>query len=153
MPGPSQFQKLRGEGQNPRVQDNIDATLEPIARALNSTPIMGSPPPPWIKPDLAAGWSNIGGQFATAGYHKDALGYVHVKGVLTNSSGGIMVAASTIWTMPMGYRPGATQRFSVPGAAVTAQEVTITAAGVIMNNAAVANGAAMDVVFTYLAEQ
>lgn len=152
MASPSTFLKLRDEEHSARVQDNIGATLAPIANALNATPIMGAAPPPWILPSLAAGWANLGAPFAVVGYHRDALGYVHAKGVLTNTSGGALPLGTTIFTLAMGYRPSETQRFSVPGAAVTAQELTITSAGVVSNNAAVANGAAIDIVFNFLSE-
>lgn len=154
MPGsPNLFLKLRTENHSTRVQDNVGASLSPIATALNATPIMGAAPPPWIRPELATGWANTGAPFALAGYHRDALGYVHGKGVLFNASGGALPPGTPILTLAMGYRPAEVQRFSVPGAGVTAQELTITSAGVVSNNAAVANGAAIDLVFNFLAEQ
>jgi hypothetical protein len=151
MPGPSQFQKLRGEGQNSRVQDNIDATLGPIAKALNATPIMGAPPPAWIRPDLAAGFADFGAPYAAVAYHRDALGYVHVKGLVTSAAG--VGAFSTVFTLPIGYRPIERHRYASEGTAGTFQALQLGTDGAIMNVVAVAAGGYASIEFTFLAEQ
>lgn len=96
------FPILRGlDAQQSRVQDNVQGVLGPVAKALQNTPIMGAAAPSWIRPDqLLNGWSNFGGAQAPVGYHRDALGYVHVRGYLTAGT-----LAAVIFTLPLGYRP------------------------------------------------
>lgn len=47
-------------------------------------------------------WVNLGGGFEEAAYLKDALGFVHLKGVV---KGGL--TETVIFTLPVGFRPGA----------------------------------------------
>jgi hypothetical protein len=51
------------------------------------------------EPPFENGWVNFGGSFSTAGFFKDALGIVHLKGTITGTSG------TTAFTLPAGYRP------------------------------------------------
>lgn len=150
MASPS-FPKLRGsDEQASRAQDNISQQLQPIAKALSATPIMGASAPSWIAPSLLNGFANTSG-FAAAGFHRDALGYFHGKGVLTNAAG--VAAGSTIYVAPSGYRPRETQRFSVRGAAGTVQAVTVTPAGLVSNDLVLAAGDTIDLAFSFLTEQ
>lgn len=91
-----------------RTQDAITQVLNPMATALQNTPMMGSPAPAWISATFNdASWVNAGGTganaFATAQFHLDALNYVHVKGVVKTSIA--RAAASTIFVLPSGYGP------------------------------------------------
>lgn len=149
----SQFPILRTpeQPQQSRVQDGIASVFNPVAKALQNTPIMGAPAPAWIQPDLLNGWANIGAQFATAAFHRDALGYVHCKGVLSNAAGA--AAGSTIFALPMGYRPAQQYRFAVEGTSATAQFINVTPVGLVSPDVVVAAGGTCDVVFTFLAEQ
>jgi hypothetical protein len=45
-------------------------------------------------------WVNYGSGYDTAGYYKDAYGYVHLKGLLKNGT-----ITLTMFTLPAGYRP------------------------------------------------
>lgn len=54
----------------------------------------------WITPTLLNNWVNFGAGESTCQYHKDAMGYVHLKGIV--KSGTIINA---IFTLPVGYRP------------------------------------------------
>lgn len=97
----SRFPVLRGPDiQQSRVQDNVQAVLGPVAQALQSTPIMGAAPPSWIAPSPLNGWANIGGIRSPLGFHKDALGYVHLRGYML---AGTLNAAA--FNLPLGYRP------------------------------------------------
>ena len=58
--------------------------------------------PAWIVPTLINNWSNYGSPLAIAGYMKDSLGFVHIKGFVRN---GIMVDGTTLFVLPAGYRP------------------------------------------------
>lgn len=55
----------------------------------------------WQAPTLLNSWVNFGGGFQAAGYMKDSLGFVHLKGLLKNGTPG----ANPMFTLPVGYRP------------------------------------------------
>ena len=55
--------------------------------------------PTWIAPTLLNSWENYGGGYNNAGYMKDALGFVHLKGLIKNGN------IATIFNLPSGYRP------------------------------------------------
>jgi hypothetical protein len=59
-------------------------------------------PENWIRPTLQNGWSNLGGGYADIGYYKDEFGVVHIHGFLT---GGVETSGTTIFVLPVGYRP------------------------------------------------
>lgn len=52
----------------------------------------------WITPTLLNGWVTYDTNFMVEGYRIDALGYVHLKGMIKNGSG-------IIFKLPSGYRP------------------------------------------------
>jgi|ERR1700755_929071 len=147
----SRFSLLRQEGDPlaSRLQDNINTVLQPLAKNLNATPIMGAPPPPWIKPDLQGDLANAGGGFATAGYHKDALGYVHVKAVLQTAAG--LASGATLFVLLMGFRPSEILR--VPDASGVAQSYDVNPDGRITASSAIAGPAFPQLLFDFLAEQ
>lgn len=60
------------------------------------------------EPAFQNGWLNFGGTFDTAGYRKDPLGRVHLKGKIKSGTGN-----TTIFTLPAGYQPAAGKIFSV----------------------------------------
>lgn len=62
----------------------------------------GFPQSSWIAPTLLNGWVNFGGQYATAGYMKDSMGFVHLKGMIKS---GTIAQGTTIFSLPAGYRP------------------------------------------------
>lgn len=149
----SQFPILRTpeQPQQSRVQDGIANVMGPVARALQNTPIMGAPAPAWIRPDFLNGWVNTGAPYALVAFHKDALGYVHTKGVFTNGTGGALILP--IFAFPMGYRPAETQSFAVTGPGVTIQFLNVDGAGVVTPLVAVGAGGVSCLGFTFLAEQ
>jgi hypothetical protein len=151
MPAPSRFPKLRTEEHSSRVQDNIDGTLGPIAEALNATPIMGADPPAWIRPNLLNDFVNVGGGNALVAYHKDALGYVHVKGVVTHVAG--VGAGTSLFAFAMGYRPSEELLFAVYGTGATAQFLSVSADSNVYNQVAVAAGGIIGFTLSFLAEQ
>lgn len=61
----------------------------------------------WIAPTLLNGMANYGSIYMTAGYYKDAMGFVHLRGFLTGGADG-----KTLFTLPAGYRPSLRQIFS-----------------------------------------
>lgn len=54
----------------------------------------------WIAATYQNGWTTYGGEYAPAGYRKDAEGWVHLRGLVKS---GTMGAA--IFTLPTGYLP------------------------------------------------
>jgi hypothetical protein len=72
-------------------------------------------------PTLAGTWANLALNY-TAGYWRDELGYVHLRGGVGGGA-----AASTIFTLPVGFRPSAPVRFPI---------VTDTGYGFVQVNAA-----------------
>lgn len=150
--GSPAFPKLRGaDAQSSREQDNVSTQLQPIAVALAKTPIMGAPPPGWIAPSLLNGFVNLGGAFAVAGLHRDALGYVHTKGMVTNAAG--VGAGTTVFIFPSGYRPRETQRFPVEGTGATYQSIQVDGSGLAQVQVAVAAAGNLNVTLSFLAEQ
>jgi hypothetical protein len=67
-------------------------------------------PPTWIASTLENSWVNFGGSHATAGYYKDALGRVYLKGMIKD---GTMSLSTTMLTLPAGYRPLETHIFCI----------------------------------------
>ena len=148
----SSFTKVRGKSPElDRVQDNIGNVLTPVAKAVNDTPIGGASPPPWIPIAVAAGWQNLGGGNAIPAYHKDALGYVHIKGAILNVSGGPF--AGLLFTLPAGYRPAETNDFAMSVSGGPAQAVVITPTGTVTPDTNVANNGHCNVSITFLAEK
>jgi hypothetical protein len=115
---------------------------------------MGAPPPAWVVPTLGLGWvtlvsSGAGLVPAPASYHRDALGYVHVRGLLQNAAGAAVGAL--LWTMPVGYRPLYTQFF--PGSTSGAIAfLRVDPNGQVLTQTVVAAGASLTFSFIYLAE-
>jgi hypothetical protein len=54
------------------------------------------------EPQFQNNWHNFGGNSSKAGFFKDALGIVHLKGTLSGPSG---TSGATAFTLPEGYRP------------------------------------------------
>lgn len=63
--------------------------------------------PAFQEPTFLAGWENVGAAYATAGYTKDAMGFVHFRGTIRRSTG----TGSIIFNLPAGYRPAAQLQF------------------------------------------
>jgi hypothetical protein len=83
------------------VNAKVDAITQPEAFHIVDT--AGEPP-------FQNGWHNFGGSFSTAGFFKDALGIVHLKGNITGGTGN----GTTAFTLPEGYRP--TEDLVIPAA-------------------------------------
>lgn len=54
---------------------------------------------PWTNLTLTNGWVNYGGLYAPAGYYKDALGWVHLRGLIKDGVLGQFAV------LPVGVRP------------------------------------------------
>lgn len=150
---PSRFPVLRGaDPQQSRLQDSIQNVLQPVAEALQATPIMGAPPPAWIYATPINGFATpASAAFSRLGYHRDALGYVHVQMSATHAGG--TAALSTIFNLPAGYRPLSTLPFAGMAAAGAYQGVFVLRTGEVQNRLIMAAGAVIYANFSFLAEQ
>lgn len=63
--------------------------------------------PAFQAPVFLGQWADVGGQWATAGYTKDAMGFVHLRGLIKRWTG----TGANIFTLPVGYRPAAVLQF------------------------------------------
>ena len=77
-----------------------DTSLDSISSSLTWTEISS----------FSNSWENFGGDWYNAAYCKDALGFVHLRGLIKNGTWNAVAFA-----LPAGYRPGAYTRFSVIG--------------------------------------
>lgn len=64
------------------------------------TDYLTAPDSGWIAPTFTNSWVNYGAGYNDAGYRKDALGWVHLRGLVKNGIDG-----ASIFTLPTGYRP------------------------------------------------
>jgi tetrahydromethanopterin S-methyltransferase subunit B len=89
----------------------------------------------WIAPTLLNSWVNYGGVYAVAGYYKDPIGLVHIKGLVKDGTTG-----TAIFSLPAGYRPSEQLMFNTgayTGAAYVNGRIDITTGGsVIMTSGA-----------------
>lgn len=86
--------------------------------------------PAWTALAYGTGWTNFGGGFAVGAYLKDALGFVHLKGVVARTSGTGMLIA----TLPAGYRPAESRAWVVHafnGTTFSEGRVDLTSAGAL----------------------
>ena len=98
--------------------------LEADVSALNrkDVPLKGA----WVAPTLLNGWVNFGAA-QVAGYWLDALGVVHLRGLIKSGT-----VNTVIFTLPAGYRPTALSLFSVvsnTGAALVASRLDVATTG------------------------
>jgi len=90
-------------------------------------------PESWVAPTLLNSWVNYGGGYATAGYMKDALGFVHLKGMVKTGTIG-----QKIFTLPVGYRPAEINIYAVASYALFG-DVYINASGDVTPNVGSSN--------------
>lgn len=89
----------------------------------------------WQTPTLVNSWTNFGGSFAPALYKKKASGTVVLKGTIANAT--VPAAGTTIFTLPVGFRPPENliflQHFATtnPSTISTAARVTVLTDGTV----------------------
>ena len=151
----NRFPILRGpSGDLSRAQDNIQSLVAPVVTALQATPIMGAPPPQWIVPTLLNGFGApvaFTPPFEPPAYSKDCLGYVHVKGASNHAAG--TIALTTMFLLPVGFRPSRLRQIAISGSAGAAQAVWVYPSGEVKNRILMAAGASIYPEFSFLAEQ
>ncbi|MEW6434448.1 MAG: hypothetical protein AB1730_23350 [Myxococcota bacterium] len=62
----------------------------------------------YVAPTLQGNWVNVNGGWSTAGYLKDPLGFVHLRGLVRKQSAG---GTDVLFTLPPGYAPSTTLQF------------------------------------------
>jgi len=108
------------------VLESVLITLRPIAQPL-----------PWHKVGMFGevafntGWQNYTGSagFQTLQYRKNAFGRVELRGLVERASG----VATTIFTLPVGYRPAVGEIYAAVGS-TGAGRVDIQADGQVIYN-------------------
>ncbi len=73
-------------------------------------PTIAAAPEPWQPLPFDPRWANYGAGFELAGYRKDQLGRVHLRGLITRVDG--LPGNEVIATLPPGYRPAMTLIFT-----------------------------------------
>ena len=82
--------------------DNTSDANKPVSTAMQTALNLkaNKTQEEWIAPTLLNSWvDHSPGVYSTIGYYKDALGIVHLKGVVKNGTSNI------IFELPLGYRP------------------------------------------------
>jgi hypothetical protein len=81
----------------------------------------------WQSAVLENGWEDYGSSFTAARYYRDALGVVHLQGLVRYGTVGTNIA---VFTLPEGYRPYRTHNFSVVAGAGDGR-IQITTDGIV----------------------
>lgn len=95
-------QTRTGDNWRSRVEE-----LESLIEAGRPSPLPATTEQ-FIAPTLGNSWVNFGLQYNPAGYYKDPLGIVHLRGMIKSG-----VLDTGAFTLPAGYRPANTDLFSV----------------------------------------
>ena len=105
----------------------------------------------WQDPTLSTQFTNKGGAYARAAYRQDFFGRVTVKGALLCTPGA--AAQTTIFTLPVGYRPKETLTF-VGDTSNAFQDFAVDQYGnVAVGNITIGAGLSTFFSFSFLAEQ
>ena len=76
----------------------------------------------WQTPTFQNAWVNYGGVYNPAGYFKDSLGIVHLRGLVKTGT-----IATAVFTLPAGYRPAYRQLMvSISNGAIARLDVDTT---------------------------
>ncbi len=78
------------------------------AEAHISPPVTSEDNFAWTTLTLGSGWSTFGPWAAPLAYHRDAAGFVHLRGSVAGGADG-----STVATLPAGFRPATASGFGV----------------------------------------
>ena len=100
----------------------------------------------WAAPTLGGGFTNLGAGFQPAGYYQDFTGRIYGRGILTNAGG--CASGTTIYTLPVGYRPVGDETFAVILQGGFAK-IDVTPAGLVVVNTIVGAGQYLAVPFNF----
>lgn len=80
----------------------------------------------WILATMENSWEAYNSDYGAARYMKDSMGFVHIDGMPKSGTS----ASATMFTLPVGYRPGYHQLLAIQSASVLAR-LDITVDGVV----------------------
>lgn len=86
-----------------RLQQQVFA---PRARSAGNTELV-EPLEPFTAPALLNSWANFGGGYNPAGFYKDRMGVVHLRGFIMSG-----VMQQSAFVLPAGYRPANNEFFA-----------------------------------------
>lgn len=102
MPVPLPFPWLPGDFKPDSFEDRVQQNFDKLATSVpDPTGTNGN----WQDVTFENLWANFGG--TSVQYMKDALGFVHMRGLAASGTVG-----ANICTLPSGFRPSAEQRFA-----------------------------------------
>jgi hypothetical protein len=93
----------------PFVQNNTSSNETDFLLTSSISFIGSIYSPAYVAPTLLNSWVNFGGAEATAGYYKDALGIVRIKGLVKL---GVTTPGTNIFVLPAGFRPAENSIFA-----------------------------------------
>jgi len=76
------------------------------------------------EPAFQNSWVNFGSPYTTAAFYKDSFNRIHLKGVVKSGT-----VDTTIFTLPVGYRPAKEGIFSANGGGITHVRLDISTTG------------------------
>jgi hypothetical protein len=91
------------------IQDNSITTSKVIDANITAAKL--SAQESWNAPTLLNSWVNFGAGYPAAGYMKDHLGFIRLRGLVKN--GTVNGTTGVIFTLPSGYRPSGASHFAV----------------------------------------
>ena len=84
--------------------------LHGASEAAASFPAPRIAPSAWREPSPQNRWTHYGSGYQSAGYYRDVTDRVQLRGVI---AGGATSPSTVLFTLPLGYRPTATEVFTV----------------------------------------
>ena len=96
-----QAEAQRASEESSRVSAEAQRKIDHANRSAELASKANKKQEDWITPTLLNGWTNPSASiYGSAGYYKDEVGIVHLRGYL---SGGV---SGVVFELPVGYRPG-----------------------------------------------
>lgn len=109
------------------LTDGVAGVLIPTAETLKAWLDARLTPEAWTNATLLNSWVAFGTPFDDlAGFYKDPLGRVHLRGVIKS---GAIVNGTVLFTLPAGYRPTGQKVFGVSHHAGTSARLDVTTTG------------------------
>lgn len=118
----------------------------------NNIPMLNYPQLLWISPTLPNGITNVGSSFVSLRYCKDNSGKVKVEGALAGIPSGV---STTLFTLPIGYRPSSHRFYDVVnynGTTLQVGKILVNRSGTVSIEGTI-NATRCDINFEFYAEQ
>lgn len=130
-------------GGTPTLASDLTVTAGKFVNvATNSATV--PPTITWTAVTYANSWVDFGTPYIAAGYYKDALGFVHLRGLSKDGTPG-----ATMFTLPTGYRPAATVFQSNITNGTVASAILISSAGAVSCNSGGNGSISLDGIIFY----